>query len=70
MCLVSLEGDLQDPVTQPVAVETSDGHGRLVVIRHCDEAEAFALVGVEVTDHLHVVDCAEWPEQLPEHTLV
>lgn len=70
MCLVSLEGDLQDTVAQPVAVETGDGHGRLVVIRHGDEAEAFALVGVEVTDHLDIVDCTEGPKQLPEDALI
>ena len=70
VCLISLEGDLQDTVAQPVAVETGDGHGGLVVIRHGDEAEAFALVGVEVTDHLDIVDCTERPKQLPEHTLV
>lgn len=70
MCLVSLEGDLQDTVAQPVAVETSDGHGRLIVIRHGDEAEAFALVGVEVTDHLDIVDRAERPKQLPEDALI
>ena len=61
---------MQDTVAQPVAVETGDGHGRLVVIRHGDEAEAFALVGVEVTDHLHVVDGAKRPKQLPEDALV
>ena len=70
MCLVSLEGDLQDAVAQPVAVEAGNGHGRLVVICHGDEAEAFALVGVEVTDHFDVVDGAEGPEQLPQHALV
>lgn len=70
VCLVSLEGDLQDAVAQPVAVETGDGHGCLVVIRHGDEAKAFALVGVEVTNHLDIVDRAEGPEQLPEHALV
>lgn len=70
MCFVSLEGDLQDTVTQPVAVETGDGHGRLVIIRHGDEAEAFAFVGVEVTDHLDIVDGTKRPEQLPENALV
>lgn len=70
VCLVGLEGDLQDAVAQPVAVEAGDGHGRLVVIRHGDKAEAFALVCVEVTDHLDVVDGAEGAEQLPEHALV
>lgn len=70
VCLVSLEGDLQDAVAQPVAIETGDGHGCLIVIRHGDEAKAFALVGVEVTNHLDIVDCAKGPEQLPEHALV
>lgn len=70
MRLVSLEGDLQDAVAQPVAVEAGDGHGRFVVICHGDEAEPFALVGVEVTDHFDVVDGAEGPEQLPQHALV
>lgn len=63
--LVGLERDLQDAVSQPVPVETGDGHGCLVVVRHGDEAEALALVGVEVTDDLDVVDCSEGPEQLP-----
>lgn len=70
VCLVSLEGDLQDAIAQPVAVETGNGHGRLVVIRHGDEAETFAFVGVEVSDHLDVVDGAKWTEELPQHTLV
>lgn len=70
MCLVSLEGDLQDAVAQPVAIETGNSHGRLIVIRHGDEAKAFALVGVEVTDHLDVVDGTERPKQLPEHTFI
>lgn len=70
MRLVGLEGDLQDAVAQPVAVEAGDGHGRLVVICHGDEAEPFALVSVEVTDHFDIVDGAEGPEQLPQHALV
>lgn len=70
VCFVSLEGDLQDTVTQPVAIETGDGHGRLVIIRHGDEAEAFAFVGVEVTDHLDIIDSAKRPEELPENALV
>lgn len=70
MCLVSLEGDLQDAVTQPVAIETGNGHGCLIVIRHGDEAKAFALVGVEVTDHLDIVDGTERPKQLPEDTFI
>lgn len=68
--LVGLEGDLQHAVSQPVPVQTCDSHGRLVVVRHGDEAEPFALVGVEVSDHLHIVDGAEWPEQLPQHAFV
>ena len=70
MGLVGLEGDLQDAVAQPIAVQAGDGHGCLVVVRHGDEAEALALVGVEVADHLDIVDSAEGPEQLPQDALV
>lgn len=70
MGLVGLEGHLQHAVAQPVPVQTGDGHGRLIVVRHGDEAEPFALVGVEVSDHLDVVDRAEGPKQLPQHTFI
>jgi len=42
--LVSFEGDLEDSVTEGVAVEGLDGHQGLVVVRHGDEAKALALV--------------------------
>ena len=44
--LVSLEGDLEDPVTKGVAVQGLDGHQGLVVVRHRDEAEALAFVSL------------------------
>ena len=65
-----LEGHLQHALTQAVAIEAGDGHGRLVVVGHGDEAEALALVGGEVTDDLDVGDRPEGPEQLPKNTLV
>lgn len=68
--LVGLEGDLQHAVAQPVPVQTCDSHSRLVVVRHGDEAEPFALVCVEVSDHLDVVDSTERPKQLPQHTFI
>ena len=44
--LVCLEGDLEDPVTEGVAVQGLDGHQGLVVVRHGNEAEALALVSL------------------------
>ncbi len=52
--VVGLEGDLEDPVAQRVTVERLYGHQRLLVIGHRDEAEALALVSLQVTDHLKV----------------
>ena len=65
-----LEGHLQHALAQAVAIEAGDGHGRLVVVGHGDEAEALALVGGEVTDDLDVGDRPEGPEQLPQNALV
>lgn len=70
VALVGFEGHLQYLVSEPGAVHAGDGHGRILVVCHGHEAEAFALVGVEVADHLDVVDRAEGPEKLPEHALV
>lgn len=70
VALAGLKGHLQDLVSEPVAVQAGDGHGRLLVVRHGNEAEALALVGVEVADHLHVGDGAEGAEHLPEDALV
>lgn len=70
VALAGLEGHLQYLVSEPVAVQTRDGHGRLLVVSHGNEAKALALVGVEVTDHLDIVDRTEGPKQLPEHTLI
>ena len=70
MALAGLKGHLQYLVSKPVAVQAGDSHGRLLVVRHGDEAEALALVGVEVTDHLDVGDGAEGTEHLPKDALV
>lgn len=70
MRLAGLEGDLQDLVPQAVSVEAGDGHGRLFVIGHRDEAKASAFVGVEVTDDFDVGDCAERAEHLPQKAFV
>ncbi len=68
--LVGLEGHLQDFVSQSVPVQAVDRHGSLLVVRHGDKAKAFALVGVEISDHFHVDDGAERPKHLPEDGLV
>ena len=53
---VGLEADLQDPVAQSVSVEGLDGDQALVVVGHGHEAEALALVCLQVSDHLHVLE--------------
>ncbi len=70
MGLAGLERHLQDTVTQPIPIQTGDGHGRFVVVRHGDEAEPLALVGVEVADHLDVVNGTERSKELPQDALV
>lgn len=70
MGLAGLERHLQDTVTQSIPIQTGDGHGRFVVVRHGDESEPLALVGVEVAYHLDIVDGAEWSEELPQDALV
>ena len=67
---VGLEADLEHPVAEGVPVERLDGHQALVVVGHGDEAEALALVGLQVADHLDVLDGAEGAEQLPQDVLL
>lgn len=68
--LVGLEGDLQHPVAEGVAVERLNGDHGLVVVGHGDKAEALALVGLQVADHLDALHGAEGPEQLPQYVLL
>lgn len=70
VALAGLKGHLQHLVSEPVAVQAGDGHGRLLVVGHGNEAEALALVGVEVSDHLDVGDGAKGTEHLPKDALV
>lgn len=70
MCFVGLERHLQNSVPEAISVQAGDGHGRLVIVSHSHEAEAFALVCVEVADDLDVRDGAERPKHLPEDALV
>lgn len=70
MALAGLKGHLEYLISESVAIEAGDGHGRLLVVRHGNEAEALALVGVEVSDDLHVGDGAEGAEHLPQEVLV
>lgn len=68
--VVCLKTDLQHPVSQGVSVERLNGDQTLVVVRHGDESEAFALVGLQVTDHFDILDSSERPEQLPQDVLL
>ena len=55
LSVVGLEADLQHPVAERVPVEGLDRHETLVVVGHCDEAEALALVRLQVSNHLDVL---------------
>jgi len=70
LALVRLEADLEHAVTQSVAVQALYGHHRLLVIGHRHEAEALALVRLQVAYDLDRLDGAERPKQLPEHVLL
>lgn len=70
VALAGLKGHLQYLVSKPVAVQAGDGHGRLLVVCHGNEAESLTLVGVEVSDHLDVGDGAKGTEHLPKDALV
>lgn len=62
LVLVGLEGDLEDAVAEGVAIEGLDGHHCLIIVGHGDESEAFALVGLQVPNHLHVLHGSEGPK--------
>lgn len=68
--VVGLEGNLQDPVSQGIAVEGLDGHQGLLVVGHRHEAKPLTLVGLQVSDHLDVLHCSKWPKQLPQYVLL
>lgn len=70
MLLAGLEGDLQHTVTKAVAIKAGNGHSRLVIVGHGDEAEALAFVGSEVADDLDIGDGSERTEQLPQNALI
>ena len=55
LSVVRLEADLQHPVAERVPVKGLDRHETLVVVGHRDEAEALALVRLQVSDHLDVL---------------
>jgi len=67
---VGFERDLQNSVSQTVAVQAGDGHGRLVVVGHSDKTESFALARVKVADDLDVGHRPERPKHLPQDALV
>lgn len=68
--LTGLEGNLEDSVTQSVAIEAGDGHGSFIIVGHGDKAKAFALVGGEVADYFDVGNSSKGPKELPEDALI
>uniref|UniRef100_A0A1I8GPN7 Ragulator complex protein LAMTOR1 n=1 Tax=Macrostomum lignano TaxID=282301 RepID=A0A1I8GPN7_9PLAT len=65
-----LERHLQGPVAHCVAVERLNGQQGLFVVAHGDKAEAAALAGAGIADHLHRLDRAERTKQLPEDAVL
>lgn len=66
LALVGLERDLQHSIAQGVAIQALDGHQRLFVVGHGDEAKALALVRLQITNHFDTLNSTERTEQLPE----
>lgn len=62
----SLERHLQDFFSESVPIQAVDRHGRLFVVRHGNKTEAFALAGVEISDHFHIDDGTKRPKKLPQ----
>jgi len=52
LVLVGLEADLKHSVAKCVAVQRLDGQNRLLVVCHGDEAEALALVALQIANNL------------------
>lgn len=70
LAFVSFERYLQHPIAERVSIQTLDGHQRLLVVGHGDEAEAFAFVRLQVAYHLDALHGAERAEQLPKQRLL
>lgn len=66
LALVGLERHLENSVAQGVSIEALYGHQGLVVIRHGDETETLAFVGLEIPDYLHGLNCSKRSEELPQ----
>lgn len=66
----SLERHLQDFISKSVPIQALDCHGRFFVVRHGNKTEAFALAGVEISDHFHIDDSTKRPKKLPQDSFV
>lgn len=63
------EWNLQNAVTERVAIERLDGYESFVVVGHGDETETLALVGLQVANDFDALDSAKGTEKLPEDAL-
>lgn len=64
------ERHLEGARPKTVPIERLNGTMRVLVLGHGDKAKPFALVGVEVADHLDVVDGPKRAKELPEEGLL
>lgn len=68
--LVGLEGDLEHSVAKRVSIERLDGDQCLIVVGHCYKSKALALVCLQVSDHLDILNCSKRSKELPEDVLL
>lgn len=80
--IVRLEGDLEDPISEGVSVETLNRNQTFFVIRHRHESEPFALVCLQITNHLilfvglifpdylNILNGSKGAEQLPKYVFL
>lgn len=69
LALVRLKADLEHAVAKGVAVQALYGDHCLLVIGHRHEAEALALVRLQIAYNLDRLDGTKRSEQLPQHVL-
>ncbi len=63
------ERNLKDAVTKRVAIKRLDGYESFVVVGHGDEAEAFALVSLQIANDFDALDSTKGAEKLPQDAL-
>lgn len=59
LALVGLEGDLEDPVTKRISIETLNSDQGFIIVCHGDKTKSFTFVGLQVSDDLDVLNSSK-----------